>query len=418
MALSRSSALWYWTSRNPYSPAATVGGPVQFSRTGTATVVDQQGWAGDVPASTPRHEWVTVDGVRRAALLLEPARMNLVRTSEPHLGQVKLYSTNTSGIEVDHAGFGTGIRVPAGTGVEEYVYVDADPISTGYHTISAHVEMLDGGGPPALATSASGGDFALVLNNQYATLATRVEALGRSGMYRVEATVNVGTVGTDNHGLTRSTAHTQRAFDVTGWQVEAGAYSTSYIPTTGTTTPRLAELCGWTGGPLPQQDMAMHLRIIKGHAGDGGAGDAVILHMGAASDANPRGNLVFSGAGVYWYYHNGTTFAASSIVLPSERGQVVDLDLLRFADGSGRLVGSVDGGSVVGAALTTLALPAAEAGRAIYFNARGDGGFPGSNRFLDFWVVKAGDLAAPATAGGDQARADELRGFLLSPAGD
>ncbi|WP_336801491.1 phage head spike fiber domain-containing protein [Kaistia sp. MMO-174] len=153
-----------------------------------------------------------------------PVRSNVTASSFPKLG-------NNTGLAF------------AADGLQAYAYKVFALTAGTIYTLSIFVEMDDGLGPPLFgsdAASAASNDFGLNIDgtsNQ--NLSNVVQNLG-GGLYRVSYT-RTATASGSNIGVIRAAANRQRAFRISGFQLEVGGFATSYIPTTTAQVTRAAD---------------------------------------------------------------------------------------------------------------------------------------------------------------------------------
>ena len=121
--------------------------------------------------------------------------------------------------------------------------------STAY-TLSVFVKSLDGN-PPAFGSSIISNvanSFALVtFGTALDPLSYKVQSLG-NGVYRVHASItSPATISSGNTGISKYQANDAREFMFTGFQLEAGAFPTSYIKTEASQVTRGADNVVMTG---------------------------------------------------------------------------------------------------------------------------------------------------------------------------
>jgi hypothetical protein len=96
------------------------------------------------------------------------------------------------------------------------------------YTLSAYVQMDDGGAPVAGGNSDATADFSMVLHNSViSTLSNCVITRVSGSLYRVSVTYTATLAGSNN-GIYKYTTQSARSFKVTGYQLEIKSYATSY----------------------------------------------------------------------------------------------------------------------------------------------------------------------------------------------
>jgi hypothetical protein len=239
-----------------YSIVPTDGtGDMTFSRTGdTATRVNATGLVETVLANKPRLDYT---GGGCPKLLLEPQRTNLLTYSEQfdNAAWSKLNVTVTANNTTSPDGTTNADKIITGTTGNKCVY---QTISAGTISVSVFAKAAGYNGL-VLATGAFGAFFNLttgVVRGTYATppTSTSITSMG-NGWYRctivgtLAAGDNIYIGPNDNASNTLGAGFTGNSVDgvyLYGAQLEAGAYATSYIPTTTASVTRNADTCNKT----------------------------------------------------------------------------------------------------------------------------------------------------------------------------
>jgi len=206
--------------------------PFDFTRGSSATRVNKQGLVEVVPSGKPRIDFTDNTS---GHLLLEPSRMNVITDSEissttPITAGDGTYEDTTlsnglSGKKFDITSSGRSFVIftsSVSSGVEYTLSLFAENFSG--DSISNFVDVISGG---------SGEDFSSDLISDgkmevsFTTTATSV-------------TIRIGI------GCTTTLSGT-RSVEISGVQLEAGSYATSYIPTEGSSVTRSAEEANGAG---------------------------------------------------------------------------------------------------------------------------------------------------------------------------
>ena len=245
-------------------------GDFDFTRASTATRVDENGLIETIAIGTPRLNYPLLDGVVQdnPTLLLEPQRTNLEVNSEDIAGYSQLTNvtaTNNQSISPDggvnaslvttnavngkHELRNTNITFASGTNYTASVFVKAN----GYDYFAIKF---------AATNSVFDDDYAWfkVSNGTTGTIdadidSTSIEYYG-NGWYRITATQQANATASGKIFLAIGNADNtpiflgdgSSGFYVWGFQVEAGSYPTSYIPSlTGSQTTRSADAANGAG---------------------------------------------------------------------------------------------------------------------------------------------------------------------------
>lgn len=143
--------------------------------------------------------------------------------------------------------FTTGIAFAYDNVTDAFAYAGNAPAST-LLTFSVFVKM-DDGNPPVFGNAtghSAANDFALVIAGGSANpLGYTVKNCG-GGIYRISASRTSGTNHLTNTGICKYATNSSRTFKATGYQLEAGGTVSSYIPTTGSTVQRQADILSTT----------------------------------------------------------------------------------------------------------------------------------------------------------------------------
>jgi hypothetical protein len=204
-----------------------------FTRATTAYKQD----GSSVASGAPRYE-TAATGFSQA-ITIEKGATNLLIYSDPTaLAQIVTQDqVSIAAAAAVGAAFAGGV-VFGDNSVLRYAYITAALAATTAYFVSAFVKMDDGGVPSVSATGTSG-DFCLAVGGVVATEALTVTALG-GGLYRCSGKSTTGAAPQQRAGALKYTTQSNRAFKVSGFQVET-TYRTSYIATAGASATRNAE---------------------------------------------------------------------------------------------------------------------------------------------------------------------------------
>lgn len=217
------------------------GDIITFTRASSGGRFNAQGVYEMVPANQPRIDYDPVTGECNG-ILIEEQRVNLFTESEFRNGVVDCPTKSALVTAAAMQGFAGALHIGYNGGNLQVAYkTNATLTASSVATISAVVQMDDGGAPVFGATAAEPlSDFAFVMGSD-PFVPNFVQHIG-GGRYLVAATATVGTTNLSGNGVIKYATNSPRTFKVTAYQLEAGPFSTSYIPTTTAQVTRATDV--------------------------------------------------------------------------------------------------------------------------------------------------------------------------------
>ena len=221
--------------------------PFDFSRGGSATVVNKDGLIETVGSGQPRIDYKDNS---KGALLLEPSRSNLVNNSNFQSGWSLLSGgsiTQNQSISPD----GTqNAAILSGDGVGSNAAYTFINVTTQEYTYSMFAKKgseyilrmkgFSGGANGNVEFNLNNGTIETPSDGNFSN--EKIEDYG-NGWYRCSVKVTVTSSGSKTFGFNREAIVSGDLFSVYGVQFEQGSYPTSYIPTQGGVVTRLADSC-------------------------------------------------------------------------------------------------------------------------------------------------------------------------------
>jgi len=218
---------------------------VTFTRASSGTYFDSNGAMQTATTDAQRFNYDPATLAPRG-LLIEPAATNLVTQSEFANGVTDaitraglLTGTTFSGL-----GGSTGLAFGYDGATLTYAYKSISSSAATAYTLSVFVRMDDGLAPAFGHTTASNvaNDFAVSIGSVIIAPNTYTVKNCGGGLYRVTGTTTTSGSPGSNQGIVKYATNSNRTFKVSGYQLETGSVSTSYIPTAGSTATRAADV--------------------------------------------------------------------------------------------------------------------------------------------------------------------------------
>ena len=275
----------------------TTLGDMTVVRGTTATRVNSAGLIESVGVNIPRIDYTNASC---PTLLVEPQRTNLALNSDGNLSTY--FSINTTNASSSFNSFANAIQFPSTALALAYKVVST---TVQPYAISAFIKM-DDNSVPILSASQTTGNVCLVIAGAVATNNLKVESYGNN-VYRLSATATSAGINANN-GVLRYDTQVLKSFKITGIQLEAASYPTSYIPTVASTVTRNADVISKTGisSLIGQTEGTIYAEIKVNkligiasryifHISDGTANNRIYMAFSGASSNVIRGRIFNGG---------------------------------------------------------------------------------------------------------------------------
>jgi len=217
---------------------------ITFTRASTGTFLGSNGLLQTAAINTPRVEY-DANGVAKG-LLIEEARTNLVLNSEAPGNIYGTYTVNSTTSPLGSVS--AALLQPTGSGLKGWApYYTGFSANTDY-TLSVFIKAKELSQIAINLLSTSGPTFD-ALTGQLTSGTGTITDVG-NGWYRCTAVHQTNAGGVldvrllilDNFGNSSYTSNGTDGIYIWGFQVEQGSFPTSYIPTSGATATRSADI--------------------------------------------------------------------------------------------------------------------------------------------------------------------------------
>ena len=233
------SSMAYNDQNENYKPL-----PFNVERDSIATRVNKEGLIEVVGKDKLRIDYT--DSAKGVALL-ENSATNYVLKSDDILSTYQSQNGNVSDANNPINSFNNSIQIEYDANNNSLVYKrDFNPTTGTKYTISCFVQMNDNS-EPLQTVDANSGDFSLINNNTTVNASDiKTERIGSTNVYKVSAT-KTATDTNNRFGIIKYSTQSLKGFKVSGFQLEQNSFATSYIPTSGSTVQRQADVVNGSG---------------------------------------------------------------------------------------------------------------------------------------------------------------------------
>jgi hypothetical protein len=233
------SSMAYNDQNENYKPL-----PFNVERDSIATRVNKEGLIEVVGKDKLRIDYT--DSAKGVALL-ENSATNYVLKSDDILSTYQSQNGNVSDANNPINSFNNSIQIEYDANNNSLVYKrDFNPTTGTKYTISCFVQMNDNS-EPLQTVDANSGDFSLINNNTTVNASDiKTERIGSTNVYKVSAT-KTATDTNNRFGIIKYSTQSLKGFKVSGFQLEQNSVASSYIPTSGSTVQRQADVVNGSG---------------------------------------------------------------------------------------------------------------------------------------------------------------------------
>jgi hypothetical protein len=225
-----------------FARSKTLDPRITFTRTSSATRVNGQGLIEVIPANSARfdHSYDPVSGtVRSLGLLVEEARTNLVTYSEdftqsiwdaPFTGRSRATRVTSTGVDDPSGGNTAATFANGGSLADELIWRAFTATANIPYTMSVWIRRRSGIGDIGMVV---GDNIGIDITSQVTSDWKRISLTSTPTTTTVRAYIQIFGINDQ--------------IDIWGYQLEAGAFPTSYIPTLGSTVTRTADNASMRG---------------------------------------------------------------------------------------------------------------------------------------------------------------------------
>ena len=357
----------------------------------TATRINSSGVIETVNANLPRFDYDSATLLPKG-LLIEESRTNLQTYSAGAFNTQYTKAGSPTVSDNSASGIGGPLTASAVTGaaVGDYIYRDATTVITTKYTRSIYVSNVNAT-QSRLVVRSSSSACDVYLNWSGATLSSLSVSAGAAsfvdcgnGVYRV-ILVYTALETTDRLRITPASVVGSATINIYGSQLEAGAFATSYIPTTTTSLTRNADVVSMTGTNLTSWCDTAQGTILSEHtvAQFNAANTIFAYSLGSAAAAEIYAGIQTTGGNQFTVANttnqaNFGGFAAGSLNVPQKVCGFYQAN--NFAASANGIAGGTD----ISGSLPTI--------NKLVFGARNDGA-----RALNGWVRKFSYWPFPLT---------------------